>query len=151
METIRKYELVCETNCEYELDHTLNSSEAVIRMLADTLKVGRHLVEHFYVFMLDTKMNLIGMSDIAKGTLDSAPVHPRELFLFSMTTAKCAGIIVAHNHPSGDPTPSEEDIVTTKRLVEAGNILGIKVVDHIIAGQSGMTFNSASLRKLGYI
>jgi len=91
--------------------------------------------EHFKIVMLDTKNQIIGIEDISVGSLNSSIVHPREVFKEAIVRSSAA-IILVHNHPSGDPTPSKEDIAITKRLVEGGEILGIKVLDHIIIGNN---------------
>ncbi len=87
--------------------------------------------EHFVVFYLDTRGREIVREVISVGTLNESLVHPREVFEPAIRNL-CARIIVAHNHPSGDPAPSREDIEITKRLVDAGKILGIELVDHVI-------------------
>lgn len=87
--------------------------------------------EHFVVFFLDTRNQEIKREIISVGSLNANLVHPREVFEPAVRYL-AAQIIVAHNHPSGDPEPSEDDFIITKRLVEAGEILGIEVVDHII-------------------
>ena len=89
--------------------------------------------EEFFILFLDTKNYIVKTVSITKGLLDSSLVHPREVFKPAIQ-ANCQKIILAHNHPSGDPTPSPQDIKVTKQLVKAGEILGIKVVDHIIIG-----------------
>ncbi len=87
--------------------------------------------EHFFVISLDTRNNFIGIDDISIGTLTASLVHPRETFE-SAIKRHAAHIIIAHNHPSGDTEPSEDDLKITKRLVEAGKIMGIEVLDHLI-------------------
>jgi DNA repair protein RadC len=94
--------------------------------------------ENFVVAMVDTKNKIIGINTVSVGNLDSAPVHPREVFKPAILS-NAAGIFLAHNHPSGDTTPSEPDVNITKRLVEAGNILGIKVLDHLIISNDRYT------------
>lgn len=89
--------------------------------------------ENFVVLMVDTKMKIIGINTVSVGALSSTIVHPREIFKPAILS-NASSIILAHNHPSGDPTPSREDLEVTKRLVEAGKILGIAVLDHIIIG-----------------
>ncbi|WP_352420126.1 DNA repair protein RadC [Proteiniborus sp.] len=91
--------------------------------------------EHFKIVMLDTKNQVIGIEDISIGSLNSSIVHPREVFKEAIARSS-ASIILVHNHPSGDPTPSKEDIAITRRLAEGGDILGIKVLDHIIIGNN---------------
>jgi len=87
--------------------------------------------EHFVVFYLDVRSQEIEREIISVGTLTESLVHPREVFEPAIRNSS-AQIIVAHNHPSGDPEPSGDDISITKRLVEAGKILGIKIIDHVI-------------------
>ena len=89
--------------------------------------------EHFVALLLDTRNQLIKTAEISIGSLDSSIVHPREVFKEAIA-ASAASVIFVHNHPSGDPTASEEDIKLTKRLAEAGEIVGIDVLDHIIVG-----------------
>ena len=89
--------------------------------------------EHFLGISLDTRNKLIKVSEISIGSLDSSIVHPREAFKEAIS-ASAASVIFIHNHPSGDTTPSEDDIKLTKRLAEAGELMGIEVLDHIIIG-----------------
>lgn len=110
---------------------TLKSPEDVSGLLMEEM---RHLnKEVFKVILLNTKNHLIKHMNISIGSLNASVVHPREVFSEAVK-AGCSGVIFAHNHPSGDPEPSMEDIETTRRLVSAGNILGIKVLDHVIIG-----------------
>jgi DNA repair protein RadC len=108
-------------------------------------------VEHFFVLMLNTRRQLIGLSHVAKGTLDSALVHPREVFRPAIR-ANASAVVIAHNHPSGDPSPSDNDIKITRDLVRAGKLMKIEVLDHVIMGlptQSGGP-DFISLRARGY-
>jgi DNA repair protein RadC len=94
----------------------------------------RHLKQEVLkVLMLSTKNTIVHMKDISMGSLNSSIVHPREVFAEAVRKS-CASIIVCHNHPSGDPSPSSEDINITHRLKECGKILGIELLDHIIIG-----------------
>jgi DNA repair protein RadC len=106
--------------------------------------------EHFCALLLNTKNALIRVSDVSKGSLNASIVEPREVFKDAIA-ASAASMILAHNHPSGDPTPSSEDIAITKRLVKAGELLNIAVLDHIILGQrtSGREQDYVSLKELG--
>ncbi|OFW14901.1 MAG: hypothetical protein A3F70_04740 [Acidobacteria bacterium RIFCSPLOWO2_12_FULL_67_14] len=88
-------------------------------------------VERFGIVMLDTKHRVIRVKIVSVGTLDSTVVHPREVFR-EAAAASSAAIVLFHNHPSGDPTPSADDLVLTTRLVSAGGIMGIDVIDHLI-------------------
>ncbi|WP_353894301.1 DNA repair protein RadC [Proteinivorax hydrogeniformans] len=92
--------------------------------------------EHFVVLLLTTKNTIISSEEISKGGINIASVFPREVFNKAIVK-NAARIILSHNHPSGDPTPSPEDIAITKRLAKAGEELGIKVLDHVIVGRDG--------------
>lgn len=100
--------------------------------------------EYVLVMMLDAKNKVIGINVASMGTLDSAHVNMREIFKPALL-ANAAAIIVGHNHPSGDPSPSPEDIVVTRELVQAGKILGVQVLDHLIIGYR----RHASLKERG--
>lgn len=102
--------------------------------------------EHFRVVTLSTKNHVLGISPISIGSLNSSLVHPRECFKEAIRRNSNA-IILLHNHPSGDPTPSQEDIEVTRRLVEGGKILGIEVLDHVIIGDNRFT----SLKERGIL
>jgi DNA repair protein RadC len=102
--------------------------------------------EEFRTILLDIRNRVIRICPISAGTLNASIVHPRDLFREAVK-ANAAAIILAHNHPSGDSTPSREDIETTKRFMEIGEIMGVRVVDHLVIAQAG----SVSLRQLGLI
>lgn len=107
---------------------------------ADMVKLLDHLLEEeqevFVVLALDTKSRVIGQIEVTRGLLDASLVHPREVFRAAIVLG-ASGIILAHNHPSGDPTPSAEDKAVTRQLVAAGQLMDIPVYDHIIIGESG--------------
>ncbi len=90
--------------------------------------------EHFRVLYLDRKGGLISMEDVSVGGLHSSQVHPREVFKTAVKRS-AASLILVHNHPSGDPTPSREDIEVTRLLISAGQLMGIEVLDHIVVGE----------------
>lgn len=98
-------------------------------------KIGHLKQEVFAVILLDSKNNIIKDEIIAKGTLNSTLIHPREVFKLAIKES-ANSIILVHNHPSGDPTPSEQDIAITKKLNEATNYTGIELEDHIIIGKN---------------
>lgn len=109
----------------------IKTPEDVAELLMEQM---RHLDrEHFVVLLLDTKNQVLHRETISIGSLNASIVHPRELFKQAIKKS-AATVILVHNHPSGDPTPSIEDLTITKRLVEAGELLGINVLDHIIIG-----------------
>ncbi len=111
------------------------SSAAVYRMFSS---LGRFDREVFLSVLLDTKQRLTGYSLVSVGTLDASLVHPREVFKPAVV-GNAASILCIHNHPSGDPTPSREDYALSTRLVEAGRVLGIPVLDHVVIGVEGYT------------
>ncbi|TCL70951.1 DNA replication and repair protein RadC [Hydrogenispora ethanolica] len=102
--------------------------------------------EHFKVVHLNTKNQVLKIETTAIGILSSSPVHPREVFKEAVKMSS-AGVVLAHNHPSGDPTPSKDDLLLTSRLREAGEILGISVIDHVIFGDN----RYISLKERGHL
>ncbi|HAV65090.1 MAG TPA: hypothetical protein DCY13_22305 [Verrucomicrobiales bacterium] len=127
----------------------LDAPDAVADLLREE---NRHYeVESFQIILLNTRRRLIRVEKISQGTLDTILVHPREVFKPAIA-ANASAIILAHNHPSGDPSPSEADIRATRELIRAGQLLKIEVLDHIILGR-GTERNSrdfVSLKELGY-
>ncbi|PYG87286.1 DNA repair protein RadC [Ruminiclostridium sufflavum DSM 19573] len=111
--------------------HVIKSAKDVNTLLMEEMRYLKK--EIFKALLLDTKNQVIKITDVSIGSLNSSIVHPREVFCEAIKCG-CNSIIFVHNHPSGDPTPSAEDIKTTQRLDESGNILGIRVLDHIIIG-----------------
>ena len=95
-------------------------------------------VEQFRTLLLDGKHRLIGDVLVSQGTLTSSPVHPREVF-HAAIRAKAAALVLMHNHPSGDASPSADDLEITRRLVQVGDMVGIRVVDHVIVGQGAFS------------
>jgi DNA repair protein RadC len=106
----------------------LNSPQSLFEYLKE--KIGKEKKEHFTILCFDTRNNLI-IDEVSVGTLNASLVHPREVFKKAILN-NSSYVIIAHNHPSGDSKPSDDDIITTKRLVEAGKIIGITVTDHLI-------------------
>jgi len=128
---------------------TLDSPERVADLLREENRFFD--VENLQILLLNTRKKLIRIEKISQGTLDSILVHPREVFK-SAITANAASVVLAHNHPSGDPTPSEQDIKVTRDLIRAGQLLKIDVIDHVIMGKAteGRARDYVSLRELGY-
>ena len=101
--------------------------------------------EHFWVFHLDCRNKIKLLELVSLGTLNSSLVHPREVFTRAVGE-RSAQIIIAHNHPSGELNPSDDDIALTKRLIKAGELLGIELIDHIIVSNSSfVSFKAKSL------
>lgn len=109
----------------------------VLRLLGPMLRESARLAqERFIVMPLDIKNKPLAVAEVSLGTLDASMVHPRDVF-GAVIASNAGGVIVAHNHPSGDPEPSAEDIAMTRRLAEAGQLLGIPLLDHIVVGSKG--------------
>ena len=128
-----------------ERPYALRHAGDVVGMLRAFL--GDDPRERFAVVYLDTRHRPIAVHDASVGTCDSAPVHPREVFGPAVMLA-AAAVVVAHNHPSGDPTPSVEDRRVTERLRAAGELLGIELLDHLVIGDAScFSFASGTVER----
>lgn len=107
----------------------------VVRLVGPKLR--KQAREHFLVLLLNARHEVMGQETVSVGSLNASIVHPREVFRPAVLASAAATVLV-HNHPSGDPEPSEEDLSITKRLVEAGELLGIGVLDHVIVASRGV-------------
>ncbi|MFN7138354.1 MAG: RadC family protein [Limisphaerales bacterium] len=127
----------------------LDNPESIANLMREECRL--YEVEHFHVILLNTRRKLIRFERISQGTLDSVLIHPREVFKQAIS-ANASALVIVHNHPSGDPTPSEADIKVTRDLIRAGQLLKIEVLDHIILGKrtSDRPRDYVSLRELGY-
>jgi DNA repair protein RadC len=131
-----KLELVKESSKIYEVESKISSPSSVRDYIEKVFKLSTQAEEVMVMLVLDIKNNIIGAFEVSRGSLNASIVHPREVFKRALLL-NGASIILGHNHPSGDPTPSKEDTAITRRLVEGGEILGIKILDHIIIGDNG--------------
>lgn len=138
--------------CIVELSKRLVKASAVTGLdFSSPAKIAEYYMEdmrykkqeHMKLLMLNTKARLVGETDISKGTVNASLVSPRDLFIEALQK-NAVSIILLHNHPSGDPTPSREDILMTKRIREAGSLIGIELLDHIIIGNNCYTSLSES-------
>ena len=109
----------------------IHSGQEVAGLVRESVRGSRR--ESFFALLLDARHRVISLRLISTGGLESAPVHPRELFAAAIRES-AAAIVVAHNHPSGDPTPSSADRALTERLRQAGVLLGIELLDHVVVG-----------------
>ena len=127
----------------------LDNPEAIAGLLREQNRLMQ--VETFQILLLNTRRRLIRVEQVSQGTLDTILVHPREVFQ-SAIAARAAAIVMVHNHPSGDPTPSEADIKVTRDLIRAGQLIKIEVLDHVILGRATVDRpkDYSSLRELGY-
>src|SRR4030067_471346 len=128
------FELGKREELEPELKNfNIKDPESVVKAIRASIKDKAK--EHFKLILLNPRNKIIGISTISIGTLNASLVHPREVFKDAIMHS-AASVVLAHNHPSGDPEPSEDDLTIIKRLVESGKILGIEVIDHIIIGKN---------------
>lgn len=147
MKRLSKYDLVRERVATYNIDTRASDPENIAEILIHNMRLTRKTQEHFIVFVLNAKLDILAVHDISTGTADNAPVHPRDVFQAVLSAPGGVGLIVAHNHISDDTTPSNADIETTKRLQDDAEILGYKLIDHIIvAGNSFL-----SMKTCGYM
>ncbi len=136
--------MVKETSILYE-NRKVTSPQEAANLVSPFLESCDR--EKFVVVCLDVKNQPANISVVSVGTVNSSLIHPRELFKVAILS-NASNIIISHNHPSGDPTPSHEDIAITKKLVEAGEIMGISIMDHIVIGSDVNTFISFKERGL---
>ena len=141
----------CPTPAEMQLCDTPDKAAAYWREHVPSHPYFNRDVECFVVLLLNTRRKVQGHCFISTGTLDTILVHPREVFRPAVIGASAA-VILMHNHPSGEPSPSEADIKVTRDLIRAGQLLKIDVLDHIVMGQPGAEGQKdyQSLRELGY-
>ena len=132
------------TNCP-DLSYSIKSPDDAVNIGRGFMRIHEEPEEYMYMICMNTKNKIIGVFEISHGSVNSSIVSPREVFQKALL-ANAVSIIVMHNHPSGDSTPSREDIEVTKRLVEAGKIVGVEVLDHIIVGD-----RYSSLKEKGYL
>jgi len=135
-------------------DRTVDRPTRKISTAADAADLVREYLdgadrEHFVVILLTTKHNVIGINTVSVGGLAVAYVHPREVFKPAIL-AGAAAVIIAHNHPSGDPEPSTDDCVLTDTIRSAGRILGIELLDHVIIGDDGRFVSLHDRREGGF-
>jgi DNA repair protein RadC len=139
-----KVVLVKEKVGRYELPRETKSPEEAYNAIKTITNVQEEAQEVFGILILNTKNKIVAVHEVSRGTLDSSMAHPREVFKQAVLH-NAAAIICFHNHPSGDPEPSRVDIEITKRLCEAGRIIGIEILDHIVVSDDGY----ASLKERG--
>ncbi len=130
-----RLQVVKEEEFPYSCKATLNSPEDVRDLLTKSMEMHLEAEEVFIMVTVDTKNRVTGIFEVSRGSLSSSLVHPREVFKRALLM-NAAGIFVAHNHPSGDVTPSTDDTSTTKKLKKAGEVLGVQLLDHLIIGDT---------------
>lgn len=130
--------LVKEKAVNYSAE-SLNSPEAVTDMLNTVFRLNKQAEEHVYMIALNTKSKPLGVFKISHGAVDQSICSPREIFIRALLCG-ASGIILAHNHPSGDITPSKEDMMVYKRIKETGGLIGVNLLDNIIVGDTYYSF-----------
>ena len=128
-----RLELVKEESHKYEVETRISCPKDIYEVLTKVCRIQCNAEEVFILITLNTKNIVTGYFEVHRGTINTSLVHPREVFKRALLN-NASNNMVAHNHPSGDPNPSKEDIQITERLKEAGNLLGINLIDHIIVG-----------------
>lgn len=134
--------LIKENSCNYPIND-LRNPETVVCMLNTIYRLNRQAEEHLYMIALNTKCRVLGVFEISHGTINQSICNPRDIFIKALLCG-AYGIILAHNHPSGDCSPSKEDIQTHKRILDGGQIVGIQLLDNIIVGDGFYSFKNNS-------
>ena len=130
--------LVKEKTTRYDVNNTLTSPETAYKFIERVCELSSEPEENLMMLTLNTKNTVTGVFTVSKGSLNSSIVHPREVYKRALLN-NANSIMIFHNHPSGDPAPSKDDIAITKRLEEVGKIIGIKLLDHLIIGDERFT------------
>ena len=146
MKAINFYKLILVKEKEAPYGYGLTSPNEVAKLAIDVLKMGQFAEEYMYLVALSAKNRINGLAEIGHGVLNNLLVHPREVYKYAISM-NAASIILIHNHPSGNPTLSIEDIEITRRLKEAGDLLGIQLLDHVIVAYGGFV----SMKERGII
>lgn len=128
------------------LDRTLNSPEKVVRLAREFLRLHEETEEYCYMICTNNKLQLTGIFELSHGNVNSSIVGIREMYQKALL-ANAVNVFVLHNHPSGDPKPSVEDVQITKRMKDAGDLLGVGFMDHIVIGD----VSYVSLKEAGYV
>lgn len=140
-----KIQLIKEKSGKYNCPSKVRSPRDIADILNTVCKLDMQSEEVLMLITLDTKNNVTGTFEVSRGSISSSIVHPREVFKRALLM-NATSIIIGHNHPTGDTTPSKQDIDVTKRIAEGGKLLGIELLDHIIVGD-----NYTSLKEEGYL
>jgi DNA repair protein RadC len=149
MVNIQKFSLrvVKENGGRYDIDKTINNPIAARNLFIEVAELDKRTEEVFVMATIDVRNKVTGLFEVSTGTLNSSLVTPREVFKRAILQ-NAAGIVLGHNHPSGNIDASSDDINITKKLVKSGKILGVNVVDHIIVGNEG---NYSSMKEENHI
>lgn len=143
---MQKYNLILEMIPDYNIEKKVTSPKDIKSVVESMFNLSNQTEEVFILLGLSTKGDVIGAMEISRGTINSSFASPREIFKRALAL-NAPTIVLAHNHPSGDMTPSKADIESTRTIKEAGNILDIELIDHVIVSHNGYN----SLRERGLI
>lgn len=116
-------------------NNKLSNPETIAKMMVDLYQLDVQAEEYVYMIAFNTKQKPLGVFEVSHGTVNASILNPREVYLKALLVG-AVNIVLIHNHPSGDTTPSQEDIHATKRIKDAGQLLGVKLIDHIIIGDT---------------
>lgn len=135
-----KLALVMVSEQEYSLENLFNNPKKLTKMLCELFYADRATEERMYLLCMNAKCQLVGVFHLAHGAVNQCATSMREVFMKALLTG-CSSIVVAHNHPSGIPDPSSSDTTITKQLIQAGTIMSIPLLDHLIIGNEGRYFS----------
>lgn len=138
--------LIKESSSNYQID-SMNTPEKIARMLVDLYGLDRRAEEYLYLIAVDAKMHPVGVFEVSHGLANGTFCNPREIFIRALLCG-AFGIVIAHNHPSGNVEPSDDDVRSAKRVKEAAALLGVEFMDSIIIGESGSYASLVELSRL---
>lgn len=139
LDSEKKNILVKEKSINYETD-VLRKPERIAKMMCDVFSLHNMAEEYLYMLSFNTKCKLLGVFEISHGDVCASVMGAREIFIRNLL-AGATGFVLVHNHPSGDPTPSDIDINSTNRIKAASQIMGVQLLDHIIVGENNQYFS----------
>lgn len=139
LNTDRHCELIKEKSVNYQYDGNFNNPQSIYNMLCDVFQHDKQTEEYLYLLCLTTKGRLLGMFEVSHGTVNASLCNTREIFQKALL-CNASNIVLAHNHPSGDVTPSKEDMLVYKRVKAAADIMGIGYIDNLIIGDGYYSF-----------
>jgi DNA repair protein RadC len=138
--------VVREKTGRYDIERKINNPQSLYDIATQVIEIQDQAEESMWMITLDTTLKVTGLFEISRGSLDSSIAHPREIYKRAILQ-NASSIALIHNHPSGDPTPSTEDTNITQRVSEAGTLLGIQLIDHLVIGDG----NYRSMKEMGVI
>lgn len=148
----RKYslQLVKETSAKYEIENKISTPNDIAKVFSGVLNLEKQPEEVLVLATLNTQNVVTGLFEVSRGTINSSLISPREIFKRAILN-NASSIIIAHNHPGNDPEPSANDIEVTRKIAECSELLGIKLLDHVIVYEDKNKIKNTSLKKLGII